>query len=57
LVKQSPSGRELARREIRNLLFALIDIVIQFSCRRRERCIEEIWYEPAFKRRGMQSLE
>jgi type IV secretion system protein VirB11 len=56
LVKQSAAGRELARREIRDLLFTLIDVVIQFSCRRHQRCIEEIWYEPARKRRGMETL-
>jgi type IV secretion system protein VirB11 len=57
LVKQNAAGRELARGEIRDLLFTLIDVVIQFSCRRYQRCIEEIWYEPARKRRGLESLD
>src|SRR6202034_4026726 len=51
LVKQSPAGRELARREIRSLLHLLVDVVIHFSCWRQQRFIEEIWYEPDLKRR------
>jgi type IV secretion system protein VirB11 len=57
LVKQSPAGRELARQEIRTMLFMLIDVVIQFACSRQQRFIEEIWYEPALKRRGLESLD
>jgi type IV secretion system protein VirB11 len=57
LVKQSAAGRELARQEIRTLLFLLIDVVIQFACCRQRRYIEEIWYEPGIKRRGLQALE
>jgi type IV secretion system protein VirB11 len=56
LVKLSPSGRELARQEIRSLLHLLIDVVIQFSSRRQQRFIEEIWYEPGLKRRGLEAL-
>jgi type IV secretion system protein VirB11 len=50
LVKQSSAGRELARPEIMALLHSLIDVVIQFSCARQQRFIDEIWYEPALKR-------
>ena len=57
LVKQSSAGRELARQEIRALLHLLIDVVIQFACRGHQRFIEEIWYEPALKRRGLESLD
>jgi type IV secretion system protein VirB11 len=57
LVKQSTAGRELARQEIRALLHLLIDVVIQFACRGHQRFIEEIWYEPALKRRGLESLD
>jgi type IV secretion system protein VirB11 len=57
LVKQNPAGRELARQEIRSLLYMLIDVVIQFGCRHQQRFIEEIWYEPALKRRGLEGLE
>jgi type IV secretion system protein VirB11 len=50
LVKQSNAGRELARTEIKSLLFLLIDVVVQFDTHRQERFIKEIWYEPARRR-------
>jgi type IV secretion system protein VirB11 len=50
LVKQNPGGRELARRDIKNLLYLLIDVVIQFGVERHERFIKEIWYQPERKR-------
>jgi type IV secretion system protein VirB11 len=46
LVKQSPGGRQLARRDIRSLLHLLIDVVIQCGLERHRRCIKEIWYRP-----------
>ena len=46
LVKQNPSGRELARSDIKSLLYLLIDVVIQFGVERHERFIKEIWYDP-----------
>src|SRR6266853_110450 len=49
LVKQSRAGQELAREEIKNLLYLLIDVVIQFGVEYHERFIKEIWYEPAHK--------
>jgi type IV secretion system protein VirB11 len=52
LVKQNPGGRELARRDIKNLLHLLIDVVIQFGVERHERYIKEIWFDPERKRRG-----
>ena len=51
LVKQNPGGRELARSDIKSLLYLLIDVVIQFGVERHERFIKEIWYEPERKRR------
>jgi len=54
LAKQSPAGRELDRRDIRNLLYLLIDVVIQFACRGGERFITEIWYEPERKHHGLE---
>jgi type IV secretion system protein VirB11 len=51
LVKQNPGGRELARRDIKNLLYLLIDVVIQFGVERHERFIREIWFDPERKRR------
>jgi type IV secretion system protein VirB11 len=53
LVKQSHGGQELARRDIKNLLYLLVDVVIQFGVERHERFIKEIWYDPARKRRGL----
>ena len=52
LVKQSPGGRELARQDIKSLLYLLVDIVIQFGVEGHRRFIKEIWYEPARKRDG-----
>jgi type IV secretion system protein VirB11 len=46
LVKQSAGGRELARSDIKHLLYLLVDVVIQCGIERHERFIREIWYEP-----------
>jgi type IV secretion system protein VirB11 len=51
LVKQNPGGRELARDDIKDLLYLLIDVVIQFGVEHHERFIKEIWYDPERKRR------
>ena len=53
LVKQSRGGRELARADIKNLLYLLIDVVIQFGVERHQRFIKEIWYDPERKRRSL----
>jgi type IV secretion system protein VirB11 len=53
LVKQSVAGRELSRADIKDLLYLLIDIVIQFDTQRHQRFIKEIWYEPGRKRRDV----
>jgi len=50
LVKQSRAGAELARRDIKSLLFMLIDVVIQFGVERHQRFVKEIWYGPDRKR-------
>jgi type IV secretion system protein VirB11 len=50
LVKQSPGGRELARRDIKSLLYLLVDVVIQFGVEGHERFIKEIFYGPDRKR-------
>jgi len=52
LVKQSSGGRDLARREIKSLLYLLVDVVIQCGVERHERFIKEIWFHPARKHRG-----
>jgi type IV secretion system protein VirB11 len=51
LVKQNPGGRDLARSDIKSLLYLLIDVVIQFGVERHERFIKEIWFDPERKRR------
>ena len=53
LIKQSAGGRELARRDIKSLLYLLVDVVIQFGVEGHERFIKEIWYEPERARRGL----
>jgi type IV secretion system protein VirB11 len=50
LVKQNPGGRELARSDIKSLLYLLIDVVIQFGVEHHERFIKEVWYNPERKR-------
>jgi type IV secretion system protein VirB11 len=50
LIKQSRSGADLPRPEIKALLHLLVDIVVQFGVINHQRCIQEIWYEPARKR-------
>ncbi len=52
LVKLNPAGRELSRADIKELLYRLVDIVIQFDTLRHERFIREVWYEPARKHRA-----
>ncbi|TLY73671.1 MAG: P-type DNA transfer ATPase VirB11 [Gammaproteobacteria bacterium] len=51
LVKQSQGGRELARRDIKSLLYLLVDVVIQCGVEHHERFIKELWYQPARRRR------
>lgn len=51
LIKQSAGGQELGRADIKQLLYLLIDVVVQFGVRDRERFIQEIWYRPARKER------
>ena len=46
LVKQSAGGREFARGDIKNLLYLLVDVVIQCGIEHHERFIREIWYDP-----------
>jgi type IV secretion system protein VirB11 len=53
LVKQSKGGQELARADIKQLLYLLVDVVIQFGVEHHQRFIKEIWYDPARKRRSL----
>ncbi len=54
LVKQSPGGRDLARADIKSLLYLLVDVVIQCGLERHERFVKEIWFQPARKRRALE---
>jgi len=51
LVKQNQGGRDLARSDIKSLLYLLIDVVIQFGVEGHQRFIKEIWFDPERKRR------
>lgn len=42
-VKQSRGGQEMARSDIKNLLYLLVDVVIQFGVEHHERFVKEIW--------------
>jgi type IV secretion system protein VirB11 len=50
LVKQSRAGGDLPREDIKQLLYTLVDIVVQFSVVNHRRSVSEVWYEPARKR-------
>jgi type IV secretion system protein VirB11 len=54
LVKQNQGGRDLARADIKSLLYLLIDVVIQFGVEDHERFIKEIWYDPGRKHCNVQ---
>jgi type IV secretion system protein VirB11 len=56
LVKQSRGGQELPRADIKQLLYLLVDVVIQFGVERHRRFIKEIWYDPERKRRSLGSI-
>ena len=56
LVKQSRAGAELARSDIKNLLYLLVDVVIQFGVERHRRFVSEIWYDPGRKRRSLAAV-
>jgi type IV secretion system protein VirB11 len=53
LIKQSQGGRDLARSDIKSLLYLLIDVVIQFGVEHQERFIKEIYYEPERRHRSL----
>jgi type IV secretion system protein VirB11 len=53
LIKQNQGGRELARQDIKSLLYLLIDVVVQFGVESHQRFIKEIWYDPERKRRAV----
>ena len=53
LVKQSRGGQELPRADIKQLLYLLVDVVIQFGVERHRRFIKEIWFDPRRKHRSL----
>jgi type IV secretion system protein VirB11 len=53
LVKQSRGGQELPRADIKQLLYLLVDVVIQFGIERHRRFIKEVWFDPSRKRRSL----
>jgi type IV secretion system protein VirB11 len=53
LIKQSAGGRDLARADIKSLLYLLVDVVIQFGVEHHERFIREIWFEPERRHRAL----
>jgi type IV secretion system protein VirB11 len=50
LVKESAGGANLAREDIKQLLFMLVDIVVQFSVIDGKRRVSGIYYDPQRKR-------
>jgi type IV secretion system protein VirB11 len=50
LVKESAGGAHLSREDIKQLLFMLVDIVIQFSAVGGRRRVTGIYYDPQRKR-------
>jgi type IV secretion system protein VirB11 len=55
LVKQSRGGQDLARADIKSLLYLLVDIVIQFGVEGHRRFVKEVWYDPERKRRTLRA--
>jgi type IV secretion system protein VirB11 len=51
LVKQSDAGQSLETSDVWNLLYSLIDVVMQFGFDGRKRFVKELWYDPRAKRR------
>jgi type IV secretion system protein VirB11 len=50
LVKESAGGAHLSREDIKQLLFMLVDIVVQFSVVEGKRRVTGIYYDPQLKR-------
>ena len=52
LVKQSDAGQSLQTEDVWNLLYSLVDIVMQFGFDGKNRFVKEVWYDPNAKRRA-----
>lgn len=53
LVKESPSGSNLSREDIKSLLYMLVDVVVQFKNIGGRRVMTEVFYDPSLKRQHM----
>lgn len=53
MIKTSQEGAGLLRTDILEMLYMLIDVVIQITRRAGKRQISEIYYDPAFARKQM----
>jgi type IV secretion system protein VirB11 len=52
LVKQSEAGQSLQTQDVWNLLYSLVDVVMQFAFDGKNRLVRELWYDPHAKRRA-----
>jgi type IV secretion system protein VirB11 len=52
LVKQSEAGQSLQTEDVWNLLYSLVDVVMQFGFDGTNRFVKEVWYDPSVKRRA-----
>ncbi|MEA3135090.1 MAG: type secretion system protein VirB11 [Gammaproteobacteria bacterium] len=52
LVKQSEAGHSLQTEDVWNLLYSLVDVVMQFGFDGKSRFVKEVWYDPSVKRRA-----
>lgn len=52
LVKESEAGRDLKRAEIKDMLFQMVDVVVQVKRVEGRFCITEVYFDPARKLRG-----
>ena len=52
LVKQSEAGQSLETQDVWNLLYSLVDVVMQFGFDGKNRFVKEVWYDPSAKRRA-----
>lgn len=49
LVKESEAGRDLARGEIKDMLYQMIDVVLQIKKTPEGRRVSEVWFDPSLK--------
>lgn len=52
LVKESEAGRDLARSEIKAMLFQMVDVVVQIKRFGNQRRITEVYFDPSRKHEG-----